>query len=333
MWQYIGNTVSGRLHDRDCIPCQDKVCGKSLNHTHVIALADGAGSALYSHFGAETVVESACDEIASHFEDYIFERNATVAKERIISKLLRNLDETSKKVGCSIKDLACTLMLVAVKESDYLIIHLGDGVIGYMEGSELKVASNPSNGEFVNTTTFITSSDAIKSMKVMKGSLRDINGFVIMTDGTSASLYQKRGKTLSVAIGEIFKYMKYLPLQVVEQQIQASLELVVKRATQDDCGIAFLTNTAKSFDGYLFLTVNEKADLLGIKGRGLKKRVKRYDKILTYLSSAKSQIQLSRYLKLKNKYARRHLNRLLNMNFIEVTREGYRTILMLSRKY
>ena len=333
MWQYIGNTVSGRLHDRNCIPCQDKVCGKSLNHTHVIALADGAGSTLYSHFGAETVVESVCYEIASHFEEYILEKDATVAKERIVSKLLENLHETSKKIGCSIKDLASTLMVVAVKGSDYLIIHLGDGVIGYMEGSELKVASNPSNGEFVNTTTFITSSDAVKCMKVMKGSLGNINGFVLMTDGTSTSLYQKNSGALSGVIGEIFRYMKYLPHKVVEQQVQESLELVVKRATQDECGIAFLTNAAKSFDGYLFLTVSEKADLLGIKGRGLKKRVKRYDKILTYLSTAKSQIQLSRYLKLKNKYVRRHLNRLVNMNFIEVTREGYRTILILSREY
>ncbi|WP_291454896.1 protein phosphatase 2C domain-containing protein, partial [Abiotrophia sp. HMSC24B09] len=213
------------------------------------------------------------------------------------------------------------------------IIHLGDGVIGYMEGSELKVASNPSNGEFVNTTTFITSSDAVKCMKVMKGFLGNINGFVLMTDGTSTSLYQKNSGALSGVIGEIFRYMKYLPHKVVEQQVQESLELVVKRATQDDCGIAFLTNAAKPFDGYLFLTVSEKADLLGIKGRGLKKRVKRYDKILTYLSTAKSQIQLSRYLKLKNKYVRRHLNRLVNMNFIEVTREGYRTILILSREY
>lgn len=333
MWQYIGNTVSGRLHDRDCIPCQDKVCGKSLNHTHVIALADGAGSALYSHFGAETVVESVCYEIASHFEEYILEKDATVAKERIVSRLLRNLHETSKKIGCSIKDLASTLMVVAVKGSDYLIIHLGDGVIGYMDGSELKVASNPSNGEFVNMTTFITSSDAVKCMKIMKGSLRNINGFVLMTDGTSTSLYQKNSGTLSGVIGEIFRYMKYLPHKVVEQQVQESLELVVKRATQDDCGIAFLTNAAKSFDGYLLLSVNEKAALLGIKGKGLKKRVKRYDKILAYLSTTKSQIQLSRYLKLKNKYVRRHLNRLVNMNFIEVTREGYRTILILSREY
>ncbi|MDR2522727.1 MAG: protein phosphatase 2C domain-containing protein [Synergistaceae bacterium] len=50
-----------------------------------------------------------------------------------------------------------------------LIVHIGDGIIGYLDGAELKIASLPDNGEFSNVTTFVTSNEAAVSMRLFSG--------------------------------------------------------------------------------------------------------------------------------------------------------------------
>ena len=87
------------------------------------------------------------------------------------------------------KDLAATMLVVAENNDRFIIAHIGDDVIGYLDGDVLKTASAPSNGEHANETYFVTSRDAINTMKLFKGSIKNIAGFVIMSDGTEQSLY------------------------------------------------------------------------------------------------------------------------------------------------
>ena len=99
-------------------------------------------------------------------------------------------------MNCTVKDLASTLLFVAVKDDKFILGHLGDGVIGYLKNNCLKTASLPNNGEFSNETYFSTSKDASSHMKLAKGSVRDIDGFVLMSDGTADSFYNKKEKKL-----------------------------------------------------------------------------------------------------------------------------------------
>lgn len=93
--------------------------------------------------------------------------------------------------------MASTLLLVAIKDDKFIIAHIGDGVIGYLKNNEMKIASQPENGEFVNTTVFTTSKDAIMTMKLIKGFLGTIQGFVLMSDGPEARLYSKQENKLA----------------------------------------------------------------------------------------------------------------------------------------
>ena len=52
MWNSVQCAVQGRGHFKTDMPCQDKTNYLCKNETSVIALADGAGSATMSHFGA-----------------------------------------------------------------------------------------------------------------------------------------------------------------------------------------------------------------------------------------------------------------------------------------
>ena len=58
MWKYVSCEVQGRGHIKSNTPCQDKVLSFSRNGVVLILLADGAGSARLSHFGAECIVQS-----------------------------------------------------------------------------------------------------------------------------------------------------------------------------------------------------------------------------------------------------------------------------------
>ena len=137
-----------------------------------------------------------------------------------MSKIWLSLDEIARKYSSNIQEFASTLMFVAVKENKFIISHIGDGVIGYMENDELKIASEPDNGEFANTTVFTTSKQAILSMRLIKGELKNISGFILMSDGTSAALYNKHKKQLSSGIAKIMRLCNYVPSETIDTSFQ-----------------------------------------------------------------------------------------------------------------
>ena len=132
MWKTSEYTATGRGHLKAGIPCQDKVRAYRCGEVTVITLADGAGSAKLSHFGAEAVLDRISKNLGEYFEEYFMESDASVIRQRLFSEILEALEETQVRLRCDLKDLSSTLLAVAVCGSRYFIIHIGDGVIGYL---------------------------------------------------------------------------------------------------------------------------------------------------------------------------------------------------------
>ena len=218
MWNCIKSAIQGKSHIFDNTPCQDKVFSLNYKDSCIVSLADGAGSAKYSHLGAEAVTKYVCQNMEHNFEQYFNEENGLVIKQLLINNIQQLLQSIAESNKCKINDLASTLLMVAIKNDNFIIIHIGDGVIGYLSNNELKVASKPNNGEFVNTTVFTTSENVLDSIKLIKGSINNITGFVLMSDGTESSLYQKKENKLAPAIKSIMKYMNLLTLEKVQEQ-------------------------------------------------------------------------------------------------------------------
>lgn len=333
MWKIVQCAVQGRSHIKTGIPCQDKTFSIIKKGVSVIALADGAGSAKLSHFGAERITKFICDDFAKNFDDYFVEEDGVSIKRELISKILVELGNLSKELECELKELASTMMFVAVKDDQFIISHIGDGVVGYLKDDELKIASQPENGEYANTTVFTTSKDALNTMKLLKGNLGNIQGFVLMSDGTEASLYNKREKRLADILKKIMNLCMVVPQEKIEQQLINSFESTIKKATTDDCSIALMINDIDSFPGYTKLREDEKAKLLGFDiGTIPKKRLKRYDDILGGLVSERTLKDISGVIHLKPKYTRRYLNRLLHLNLIEIKGAKYQTIVIMDLK-
>lgn len=239
MWKLVHTSVQGRGHVRKNIPCQDKTYAISKNDVSTIVLADGAGSACYSHYGAECVTQIVGELLSDKFESYFQESNASLVKKNLVDNICQELRERAIDLNCDVKELASTLLAVAVKGEDFLIVHLGDGVIGYFRDGDLKVASHPDNGEFCNTTTFTTSSNAMHSMKLLKGQLNNITGFILFSDGTESCLYNSTTKTIVQSISNVFSDIQTEEIDTVENDLKETLE-EIKTRTLDDCSIAIM---------------------------------------------------------------------------------------------
>lgn len=324
MWQFAHCEVQGTGHKKVQIPCQDKTFALAKNGVYVIALADGAGSASLSHYGAERVVRDVSEYIAEHFLELLNCRDGRRVKKEIIEMLRISLAEEAKSHKCDVRDLSSTLLVAAVYENDFILAHIGDGVIGYLDGDELKVASMPDNGEFSNVTTFVTSSEALASMRIFKGKLNGKDAFVLMSDGTEQSLYHKSTQELAGVVKKLMHWTCLLDSKVMHTQLTNAFNSVISRNTQDDCSIVILARPSKVLCPVNALSFKARQDLYGIAdSRHCIRQVLRYDAILAFADKPRSLQQIARKIHLRTKYTKKHIEKLVSLGLLKKQQECY----------
>jgi hypothetical protein len=237
--------VRGRAHEQDGSHGQDRTAYLSRHGVHVMCLADGAGSAARSEYGAQAVVNEGCATLAELFGSLIASNDADQSRHDILQRLHARLTEVAGRLDCRLADLASTFLCVAVSEGRFVAVHIGDGVIGYVRNGELRVVSGPHNDEFANQTTFVTSPNAAASMRLFRGSLDGVSGFVQMSDGTSASLYDYRTRALAPACVKLIEAVSAAPTRQTrnpehKKRLRRLIDTRLRQATKDDCSIGIL---------------------------------------------------------------------------------------------
>ena len=279
MWHTQSTVVTGQGHRLRQLPCQDRTFTLERNGVTAAALADGAGSAPLSHEGAEEAVRAACRVLCEQFDTFSgpatpFEMRRAVL-EAVQGAILRRAQALDTRPDA----LACTLLAVAVRGDRYLLFHVGDGVIGYQKEGVVRVASRPMNGEFANTTTFVTSRDALARSRVLRGSQPELEGFVLLSDGCEAALYHKGKARLAPLVGRLFQRAALLAPAVSAGQLRAVTEEILSRRTLDDCSLVLLTRRSGTFGRWERLTQRERAAVLGIATQDRNRRrrmIRRY---------------------------------------------------------
>lgn len=325
--------VQGRAHIKANLPCQDKTCVLCDNGVHVIALADGAGSAKLSHYGAECITSEIANFLCKSFDEFYSSSDGVSVKRLIIDHMQDKLNLKASALNCKIKDLASTLLIAAVKEDKFILLHLGDGVIGYVKANEVKVASAPDNGEFANTTYFTTSSDALSHIRLYKGELKDISGFILMSDGSEAALYNKKQNIITPSVLKIMRSCSFLYPIKVEQMLLNNFENLIKKVTTDDCSIAILTMDDESFKGYKKLSDEEKLQFLNIDINNRKKKynLTKYDLLLRYLNKPHSIDKIAKKFEVKKNTILKRLQHLLKLNLITFENDLYQSIVIMDK--
>ena len=322
MWCTPQCAVQGKGHLKTGTPCQDKTYSVVKGLCTVCALADGAGSAHLSHFGAETVTKAVCNYMADNF-DAVINEDGVAVKQNILAVVGDSLNSLCQEKGCSVKDLASTLLFVAEKAGTFVICHIGDGVVGYVKDDEVHVASHPENGEFANTTVFTTSSDAIVSMKIIKVSLNQISGFILMSDGTETSLYNKRDRVLSPSLVRLVKLASFCDAGYMSRMLNSTFENLVKQKTSDDCSIVLMSYYVDGV-GYRDFSEKDKCRILGLPNtRASRKRLQSIDAVLGILQTWKTYNEIKGRLHWRDKKLDRVLKRLANAKILEVREDGH----------
>lgn len=210
-----------------------------------VALADGAGSRPRSEIGAEAVVRTTLRMLSSQF-DVIYEMCVDAeesARHHIHGRLLESLRHAASRHDCDVRALASTLLFVAHKGNRFLAGHIGDGLIARIdEAGTPHTLSPPDNGEFANTTVFVTDPTAVERFRLFHGGPEQSTaGYVVMSDGCAESLYDKRTGKPALAISKLLSWNQELSRKKMDGILAANLEQTFSKKSADDCSLALLS--------------------------------------------------------------------------------------------
>lgn len=251
MFKEFHHQARGHGHLRDGTPVQDRTKYLSRGGVQVLCLADGAGSASHSQFGAQAVVDEGCAVLVDRFAEYAGSNDGVEVKVDLLKRLAAKVAAVAERQNVSSDDLASTFLCVAVSGNRFLGAHIGDGVVGYLKYGDLRVISGPDNAEFANQTTFVTSARALESMRLFRGSLDGVSGFVLMSDGTGDSLYDARTGELAGACSKIIEAVGTAPGRQsknseYKKRLRRLVNVTIRNATKDDCSIGVLGRVVPS---------------------------------------------------------------------------------------
>ncbi len=322
MWSIIGTAVCGRGHERKNVPVQDKIYFQK-GETTVIALADGAGSARLSHFGAEKAVETVCRLLQNHFDQIFHTGDVTNAQQFIMNEILLQLDALSSVHQEPVSEFASTLLAVAVKNNQVLVVHLGDGEIGAIKNGEMKVLSTSDNGEYANATFFTTSANATKQLKLFKSSAGEqFSAFFLMSDGAAHSLFSKRDHKFSPFIEKLAAQSKVHREEVLNRLLTESFEKLVKQRTNDDCSLIMMT-AIEEVPGYLKLSQADKELIFSALKSPKHCSIRKWDSIVEILKTPSTFSQIVKKMHLRKPSLKANLRALESFGFIKYEHRKY----------
>jgi hypothetical protein len=187
MWKILAQSVKGTGHLRAGLPCQDS-CLAEIFPTNrgpiaILACADGAGSAMFADTGAALACEALVRAVRSDLAEG--QVVGDVERETALFWVDRARDELrleSERRDASLRELACTILLAVVGESDAAFVQVGDGAILVRDGARYRPVFWPQSGDYANSTYFVTEADFAVRMNFDRRS-GGIEELALLTDG------------------------------------------------------------------------------------------------------------------------------------------------------
>ncbi len=225
MWKLVFGSVSGTSHLDSGLPCQDYSAGIIAGTTLIAACADGAGSADLSQLGSQAAVERFLE---------VADGNSMPNKEQVetwVHAARERLLEVATAHGTSPRQLACTFLAALVGDGWAAFAQVGDGVIVFDGPEGYELAFWPDNGEYANTTRFLSEEDYLNHLRVEVID-KQITDLAVLTDGMQMLALDIAGaKAHDRFFGPMFRALRDGPDQVV---MQASLlEFLTSKRVND----------------------------------------------------------------------------------------------------
>jgi Protein phosphatase 2C len=193
-WKAAIASAIGTRHLQKQLPCQDFGQYLQVGSVLIGAVADGAGSARHADRGARLAVESTLIQLRSQLEHLSLplptgqplpggSRVLTIPPElglpkldplqsdqlftTVVEAVVSDLKSQALEGDYPLADLSTTLLAFIATPEWLGAMQIGDGfiVVG-SAGSELELLFQPTKGEYINETCFVTSPTALEQMQV-----------------------------------------------------------------------------------------------------------------------------------------------------------------------
>jgi hypothetical protein len=258
-WRIVQASSRGTSHITNGEECQDDCFGGTVQDPNgqeffIGVVTDGAGSALHGKKGAEIACRSGIEII----ESWIIDQYAiTDLTEDIITGWvieIRNALVNSAHAEQLIpRDYACTLLGAVIGLTVSAYFQIGDGAIVISDNESYAPVFWPDEGEYVNTTHFVTDDDAISFLQ-KRVSLHPPEEIAIFTDGLQrlALLYENRTahKPFFDPMFKVLRETKAMSCDILSDQLARFLSSdAVNQRTDDDKTL--ILSTRKMSDSYL----------------------------------------------------------------------------------
>ncbi len=162
MWRSIGAKAKGIAHAANGSPCQDAFAYAPLGPgLTAIAVADGAGSAIFSKAGAEISVQRAVRYLQNVADLLIGDPSIWAPAIRAAFEAARgSIVDHARRQGNIPSEFATTLQVVVLGQTACCYGRVGDGGgVGRVGGSLVPLAPAPDNS-YANETRFLTSAQS-----------------------------------------------------------------------------------------------------------------------------------------------------------------------------
>ncbi|MFN8485441.1 MAG: PP2C family serine/threonine-protein phosphatase [Anaerolineae bacterium] len=184
-WRVVGASASGQSHDVQGVPCQDAHAYRVLDDgTLLVAVADGAGSAVRAQEGAQNAVLCAlawlADSLAMDAPDDADAWRALMADTFAVTREV--MAAIARDDGMPLREYSATLMCVVVTDCWLVVGQIGDGIVVMEDRGELTVAVRPQRGEYANESAFLTMS-ALSDHVAIEVTGRPPDAVAVTTDG------------------------------------------------------------------------------------------------------------------------------------------------------
>jgi hypothetical protein len=201
-WRIVATSAIGTSHTKTGQPCQDSVRVRLVNTLAgpilISAVSDGAGSAAHSEIGSRAAVTTATF-LAENFLEAggnvgSIERDTALSWLAQIQTVISTL---AGETDAPAREFACTLLVAIIAPDSAAFFQVGDGAMVVREQGDdgWSYIFWPQHGEYINTTNFITTTNASEVMEFAAVSRR-IESFSSFSDGIESLVLHYATKTV-----------------------------------------------------------------------------------------------------------------------------------------
>ena len=242
-WKTIGKSVIGTSHISADKQCEDalqyKIIVDNKDEQVLIAIAsDGAGSARFAKEASNIATYFGIQMLTNFIKEGTKINEASIVL--MVETLVEQFTKFSEIANEPLCEYSCTLLGCVQYNKSSIFFQIGDGAIIRDDGNDgYATVWWPQNGEYANTTSFITDDNALSNLRIVVVD-EPLNEVALITDGLQMlALNNETSSVYQPFFNGLFKWLRLAnkeeEIEILNNKLEEYLSGdVINNRTDDD---------------------------------------------------------------------------------------------------